>query len=212
MNDEEKLIGGIKLPPHPEDTPVPPPARFKVGNSPTVSPDDWAKSLLSEEGWDRLGGQIRVPESVLKIWPLEHRKLLSEVGYELLIICSAARADDPIYPMAYQALTKGCGLSYSAVLDALEECDDESILGVPKSSLDWVPSRFAALLLQRGVKGVDADRVMRGWAAGRAGRDRMVRALERGVTVSYRVGPSGGGAASPREPVVRVKRRKGGSA
>lgn len=173
--------------------------RFKRHNSPPVAFDLWAQSLLRRHGLDDLWTADR---KVLKFRfsasPTTH---LSGVGRELLTICSLVKADDPVRPMALKALTDGCGLSYAALLDVLVE---DGVMAEDEA----VPSRFAALLLQNGLTGVEVDRVLRDWGETAKGFPpravaRMGKALAQGVVVYETTFTPGPGAA-----VVRTERRK----
>lgn len=154
-----------------------PPPRFKVGNSKPLPPEYWNRKLLSIPGEKAYWKDDR---PLVRITCCPNREL-SAVGYELFVVTTVLKESDPVYPMAKQALHRACGLSYAALIDALEE---DGFWPVPGQEADWVPSRFAALLLNEGLTGLEVDRVQADWACRRGGRARMEKALQQGVIVS----------------------------
>jgi hypothetical protein len=183
---------------------APTPPRFQSGNSEPVLAGDWNRKLLSPAGEKRIWvGNIR-----RATFFNDPRTDLSGIGYELFTLAGCVVKSDPIYPMAVKALTDACGLSYSAAIDVLEE---DGFWPVPGAEADWVPSRFAALLLGEGLTGREIDFVMSDWAAKRNPRDRMEKAIQQGVIVSDTTFTAGvGGAVQNQYAVksVRLRPRK----
>ena len=178
-------------------------SRFKPFQSPGLPPDKWHKSALSRAG---LREMYIGKDSTIRPFPVVVKRIdsqstyLSAVGYELYVIGTVATKDDPVHAMAETALENWCGVSYGALLDLLEEdgtfpCDD------------FVPSRFAALLIRSQLTGVEADQIMAEWSAQRRGWDRMVKALNQGVSVSDRLVDQAGRPLIPHGKQVRVRSR-----
>lgn len=179
--------------------------RFKRNHSEAPPAGKWARSLLSRQGERELYGSSKLMQLINASarCPVQW---LSRVGQELYTIVTLVKDSDPVRPMAMKALTEGCVLSYAALLDALEE---DGVL----TDNEAVPSRFAALLLQNGLTGVEVDRVLDDWgdtAKGYAPHKvaRMRKALAQGVIVyetTFTPGPGAAVVRTEKHKAVRVK-------
>lgn len=80
-------------------------------------------------------------------------KHLNLVGYELWVIVGVSGKEDPVHPIALEALTKGDPIAYLALLDKLEE---DSIL----TEEEVAKARVAAGLWQQGYTGRQLENEM----------------------------------------------------